>query len=74
MFCIYGVLEWGDGAAIGFDAGDGLRSFNILTNQSTLIGNGSNVGRIGLYIYQVDSCRILGPFDSGKLYSDTAHY
>ena len=27
MFFIYGEIQWGDGANIGFNAGDGTRSF-----------------------------------------------
>ena len=71
VFFIYGALEWGDNATVGFDAGDGVRSFvvpGVLTNQSTSIQNGSNVDRIGMYIYRVDQCEILGPNDS-KLHS-----
>ena len=62
---IYGVIEWGS-ANIGFNAGDGVRSFMLpgaLTPQSRDIEEGSNVGRTGTYIYRVDRCSILGPDD-----------
>ena len=66
VFFIYGDIEWGDGATVGFNAGDGVRSFmvpGVLTNQSTSVQNGSNVDTIGLYMYRVDQCEILGPTD-----------
>ena len=67
VFFIYGDIEWGDNATVGFNAGDGVRSFvvpGVLTNHSTSIQTGSNVDRIGMYIYRVDQCEILGPNDS----------
>ena len=73
VFFIYDDIEWGDNATVGFNAGDGVRSFmvpGVLTNQSKSIQNGSNVNRIGMYIYRVDQCEILGPND-GKLHSGT---
>ena len=66
VFFIYGDIEWGDGATVGFNAGDGVRSFvvpGVLTNGSTNVQNGRNIDRIGLYIYRVDQCEILGPND-----------
>ena len=66
VFFIYGDIEWGDGANIGFNAGDGTRSFMVpgaLTNQSRNIEDGSNVNVTGLYIYRVDLCSVLGPND-----------
>ena len=66
VFFIYGDIEWGDGANIGFNAGDGIRSFMIpgaLTAQSRNIEDGSNVNVTGVYIYRVDSCSVLGPND-----------
>ena len=63
---IYGDIQWGDGANIGFNAGDGSRSFMVpgaQTNQTLNIEDGSNVDVTGLYIYRVDSCSVLGPND-----------
>ena len=61
VFFIYGDIQWGDGANIGFNAGDGSRSFMVpgaLTNQTLNIEDGSNVDVTGLYIYRVDSCSV----------------
>ena len=66
VFFIYGDIQWGDGANIGFSAGDGSRSFMVqgaLTNQTLNIDEESNVGVRGVYIYRVD-CSVLGPRDS----------
>ena len=62
VFFIYGDIEWGDDANIGFDAGDSVRSFMLpgaLTNQSINVEDGSNVDVRGLYIYRVDLPSIL---------------
>ena len=70
VFFIYGDIEWGDDANIGFDAGDGVRSFMVpgaLTSQSINIEDGSNVDVTGLYIYRVDLPLVLGPNDGEKL-------
>ena len=66
VFFIYGDIQWGDDANIGFNAGDGTRSFMVpgaLTTQSRNIEDGSNVDMTGLYIYRVDLCSVLGPND-----------
>ena len=66
IFFIYGDIEWGRAANIGFNAGDGIRSFMLpgaLTAQSMNIEDGSNVNVTGVYIYRVDSCSVLGPND-----------
>ena len=68
VFFIYGDIQWGDGANIGFSAGDGTSSFMVpgaLTNQTLNIDEGSNVGVTGVYIYRVD-CSVLGPRDGEK--------
>ena len=68
VFFIYGDIQWGDGANIGFTAGDGTRSFTVpgaLTNQVLNIDEGSNVGVTGVYIYRV-GCLVLGPRDGEK--------
>ena len=70
VFFIYGDIEWGDDANIGFNAGDGVRSFMLpgaLTNQSMNVEDGSNVDVRGLYIYRVDLSSILDPIDGEKL-------
>ena len=70
VFFIYGDIEWGDDANIGFNAGDGVRSFMLpgaLTNQSMNVEDGSNVDVRGLYIYRVDLSSILDPNDGKKL-------
>ena len=65
VFFIFGNIEWGF-ANIGFNAGDGVRSFMVpgaLSSDSLDIEEGTNVGRRGVYIYRVDQCSILGPDD-----------
>ena len=69
VFFIYHDIQWGDGANIGFDAGDGNRFFmdpRALTNQTLNIDEGSNVGVRGVYIYRVDLCSVFGPRDGKK--------
>ena len=69
VFFIYGDIQWGSGANIGFGAGDGTRSFmnpGALTNQVLNIDEGSNVNMKGVYIYRVDLCSVLGPKDGEK--------
>ena len=63
VFFFYDVIEWGF-ANIGFNAGDGARSFMLpgaLTPQSRNIQERSNVGRTGVFIYRVDRRSIVGP-------------
>ena len=70
VFFIYGDIQWGSGANIGFDAGDGTRYFMVpgaLTSQVLNIDEGSNVDMTGVYIYRVDLCSVLGPRDGEKL-------
>ena len=69
VFFIYGDIQWGRGANIGFNAGDGIRFFMVpaaLTGQVLNIDEGSNVGVRGVYIYRVDLCSVLGPRDGEK--------
>ena len=55
---LYEDIQWGEGAGIGFNAGDGTnRSFTVpgaLANKTLNMANQSNVGRPGVFIYQVD--------------------
>ena len=54
VFFIYADIQWGRGANIGFNAGDGTRSFVLpgaLARQVLNIDEGSNVGVTGVYIY-----------------------
>ena len=70
VFFTYGDIQWGTGANIGFNAGDGMRYYmapGALTNQTLNIDEGSSVGVRALYIYRVDLCSILGPKDGEKL-------
>ena len=69
VFFIYGDIQWGDDANIGFNAGDGVRFFMLpgaLTNQSVNVEDGSNVDVRGLYIYRVDLPSILDPNDGER--------
>ena len=67
VFFIYGDIQWGAGANIGFGAGDGTRFFSALTSQVLNIDEGSNVNVTGVYIYRVDLCSVLGLSDGEKL-------
>ena len=61
VFFVYGEIQWGF-ANIGFNAGDGVRSFMVpgaLTSASRDIETTSNVNITGLYIYRVDLTRIV---------------
>ena len=69
VFFIYHDIQWGDGANLGFSAGDGTRSFMVpdaLTNQTLNIDERSNVGVTGVYIHRLDLCTVLGPRDGEK--------
>ena len=66
---IYDDIQWGNGANIGFDAGDGSRFFKVADARTGLvltIDEGSNIGVTGLYIYHVDLCSVLGPNNGEK--------
>ena len=60
---IYAAIEWGDGATIGFNAGDGIRSL-VVTTQPLDVATGSNIGVTGLYINRVD---LFDPSDGEKI-------
>ena len=71
VFFMYGDIQWGGRANIGFNAGDGTRFFMVpgaLTNQVLNIDKESNVGVTRVYIYRVDlpACSVLGPRDGEK--------
>ena len=70
VFFIYGDIQLGAGANIGFGAGDWTRSFIVpgaQTSQVLNIDEGSNVDVTGVYIYRVDLCSVLSPSDGEKL-------
>ena len=55
---IYKDINWGEGAQIGFNAGDGYTSLTLpeaLSNQTRSINERSNVGEPGIFIYDIDS-------------------
>ena len=60
---IYGDIEWGTDATVGFNAGDGNRSI-VVTTQPLDVETGSNVGVTGLYINRVD---LFDPTDGEKI-------
>ena len=66
---IYADIEWGDGATVGFNAGDGNRSI-VVTTQPLDLETGSNVGVTGLYINRVD---LFDPTDGEKIKHITLH-
>ncbi len=52
---LYSRIQWGRRAQIGFNAGDGTRSFTVpggLTGATLYMESLSNVGRPGLFVYQ----------------------
>ena len=54
---VYGDIQWGAGAQIGFNAGGGNIYFSLpdaLSSSTLNITQLSNVGSPGLFIYQVD--------------------
>lgn len=56
-------IQWGE-AGVGFDAGDGVRSYTLpgsLTADIQDVEDGSNVGVEGVYAYRVDLPEIVGP-------------
>ena len=67
VFFIYGDIQWGTGAQIGFNAGDGGRSFMVpgaLTNSTVDIETMSNVGRKGMFAFRVDGSEVEQPTGS----------
>ena len=57
IFLIYTDIQWGSGAQIGFNAGDGIGSFTVpgaLTSQTLDLETMSNIRVPGVFIYRVD--------------------
>ena len=55
---IYGDIQWGNGAQIGFNAGDGHTNFMLdeaLSNQTLSIDERSNIGQQGVFVFRIDS-------------------
>ena len=55
---LYGDIQWGENAQIGFNAGDNLRSFSIpeaLTADTLDIESGSNIDEPSVFVFRVDS-------------------
>ena len=65
VYFLYRDLPWGDSSTvIGFNAGDGVRSFTLplsQTNSVRDIVHTSNIGVPGVYIFRVDQETILQP-------------
>ena len=62
-FFIYVDITWGEGG-IGFNAGDGVRSYTLpgsRTPEAREVEESSNVGVEGLYAYRVDLQDIILP-------------
>ena len=54
---LYGDIQWGEEAQIGFNAGDGLSSFTLpvaLTGDTVHIEHQSNVNRPGVFVFRID--------------------
>ena len=71
IFFIYADIQWGMGG-IGFNAGDGVRSFTVpgsLTLSARVIEEGSNVGVTGVYAFRVDLLDIVRPGGESDCYS-----
>ena len=51
-------IQWGEGAQIGFNAGDAYTSFMLpvaLSDQTLNITQHSNAGEAGVFVYRIDS-------------------
>lgn len=56
-------IQWGTGG-IGFNAGDGVKSFSLnesVTDAARMIEDDSNVGVVGEYAFRVDLQNIVSP-------------
>lgn len=59
---IYNNIEWGGGAQIGFNAGDGHAFFKLpgaLSDETINMDENSNVGEPGVFVYRIDSKYII---------------
>ena len=59
---IYNNIEWGEGAQIGFNAGDGHAFFKLpgaLSDETINMDENSNVGESGVFVYRIDSKYII---------------
>ena len=55
---MYGDIQWGENAQIGFNAGDNVRSFSVseaLTADTVDIDLRSNINKTGVFLFRVDS-------------------
>ena len=55
---IYKDINWGQGAQIGFNVGDGYTAFvfpEALSDQTLNMDESSNVGKLGVYIHRINS-------------------
>lgn len=58
---LYGSIQWGENAQIGFNAGDNVRSHSIpiaLTSFTVYIEEDSNTGITGVYKYFIHGMRV----------------
>ena len=63
---MYGDIQWGQRAQIGFSAGDGINSLTLpesLTDQTVDIEERSNVGEPGVFIFRIDGERTTIKYD-----------
>ncbi len=54
---LYADIQWGPGAQIGFNAGDGMRSFTVpgaLSDATLEMELMSNINISGAFLYRVD--------------------
>jgi len=54
---LYETVNWGPGAQIGFNAGDGIRSYTVpaaLTAETINFDQLSNIDRPGVFVFRVD--------------------
>ena len=71
IFFIYADIQWGMGG-IGFNAGDGVRSFTVprsRTLSARVIEESSNVGVTGVYAFRVDLLDMVRPGGESDCYS-----
>lgn len=72
VFFIYGDIQWGNRATIGFNAGDGLGSFQITRPRDTRnIETSSNVGIPGVYIFRVDQSTVMSQESKFLMHHDS---